>query len=254
MRAISLKSKTGIPILYDELMPQWIVEVHSYAYWMLLDDDAVQQELNVIFKAFGKESGKLTEISHVHKKDMTKLLFQVAVLHIETLSDVLKHSDFEGRDTREEAYYEKELKNFNLALKNIAMDQQPILRKSLSNIEVSLRTALVLRDFVRLDEALIADVLGVRWGVYRHRLNRARAELCGLLFGTNKAAIPLKSEIKNEVVNVLPVLWWNPCILNSCMGGFPSLGQLKYKDIWNLVCTANFCLSKCKLKELGFQS
>lgn len=50
-------------------------------------------------------------------------------------------------------------------------------------VDVDCRAALLLRDYLGFSDDECLKVLGLRWGVYRHRLHRGRLELRDLLRG-----------------------------------------------------------------------
>lgn len=54
-------------------------------------------------------------------------------------------------------------------------------------VDVDFRAAVVLRDVLRMQDEEVAKILGLRWGVYRHRLHRGRLETLDVLQGGKTA-------------------------------------------------------------------
>lgn len=50
---------------------------------------------------------------------------------------------------------------------------EPYLSR-LSRVDIDFRAPMVLKDILRFDDEEILRILGIRWGVYRHRLHRGR--------------------------------------------------------------------------------
>lgn len=57
------------------------------------------------------------------------------------------------------------------------------IREHLGNIDADFRAPVVLRDILGFEDEEVMRILGLRWGVYRHRLHRGRLELKDSLRG-----------------------------------------------------------------------
>jgi hypothetical protein len=54
---------------------------------------------------------------------------------------------------------------------------EPAILERLGRIDADFRVAVVLRDILGFEDEEVMRILGIRWGVYRHRLHRGRLEL-----------------------------------------------------------------------------
>jgi len=83
-----------------------------------------------------------------------------------------------GRDTRRAVDGEK---NLLIAADGAGVGELVVAR--LGSIDPDFRAALVLRDMLGIEDEQVVRILGLRWGVYRHRLHRARLDLLDGLRG-----------------------------------------------------------------------
>jgi DNA-directed RNA polymerase specialized sigma24 family protein len=58
----------------------------------------------------------------------------------------------------------------------------------LGSLEPELRATLILKDVIGLLDEEVSEILGLRWGIYRHRLNRGRVDWCQILKGLDRKA------------------------------------------------------------------
>jgi len=94
-----------------------------------------------------------------------------------------------GRDTRALKGVEED---WLRGAKHKALDPKTLIdpiRDHLANLDPDHRAPVVLRDILHFEDEEVMRVLGLRWGVYRHRLHRGRLELKDSLRG---------SQTKNE--------------------------------------------------------
>jgi len=88
-----------------------------------------------------------------------------------------------GRDTRQlKGMDEDWLKASKAKSVNPKMLVDP-LREHLGRLDIDHRAPVVLRDILHFEDEEVMRVLGLRWGVYRHRLHRGRLELKDSLRG-----------------------------------------------------------------------
>lgn len=91
-----------------------------------------------------------------------------------------------GRDTRQSQELEKNLlagwrnQNGDPAL---SAEQLALLGDRLRLLDFDLRSPVLLHDLLGVEAQLILQILGLRWGAFRHRLHRGRVELQWLLQG-----------------------------------------------------------------------
>jgi DNA-directed RNA polymerase specialized sigma24 family protein len=54
-------------------------------------------------------------------------------------------------------------------------------------LDTDFRAPIVLKDILGFDDEEVVRILGIRWGVYRHRLHRGRLEFRAALKGLAKS-------------------------------------------------------------------
>lgn len=103
-----------------------------------------------------------------------------------------------GRDTRQlQGIDEDLLKDWNPRFKRWdALEAQ--VKERLSRVDPEFRAPVILKDVLKFSDEEAARILGLRWGVYRHRLHRGRLDLKeslrGRPFSTEPKASPLVLE------------------------------------------------------------
>lgn len=82
-----------------------------------------------------------------------------------------------GRDTRPfKAFDDDVLSRWDGKRKDLSGLESSVVER-LSRIDPDFRIPVVLRDVLGFDDEEVVQILGVRWGVFRHRLHRGRLEL-----------------------------------------------------------------------------
>ena len=89
-----------------------------------------------------------------------------------------------GRDTRRLKGLDDDL----LPAKNESKEKQQArvgtrAKDRLTRVDSELRAPVVLRDILKFEDEEVAQILGLRWGVYRHRLHRGRLDFKDALKG-----------------------------------------------------------------------
>ena len=82
-----------------------------------------------------------------------------------------------GRDTRQMKGLDEDwLKTSKYKSQDPKNLVDPI-REQMGHLDADFRAPVVLRDILHFEDEEVMRVLGLRWGVYRHRLHRGRLEL-----------------------------------------------------------------------------
>jgi DNA-directed RNA polymerase specialized sigma24 family protein len=68
-------------------------------------------------------------------------------------------------------------------LEKVAAKSENRVADRLGRVDTELRAAVILRDILKFDDEEAAKILGLRWGVYRHRLHRGRLDFKDALRG-----------------------------------------------------------------------
>ena len=110
-------------------------------------------------------------------------LFQAAWERFGTMLPALDAVWYGGRDTRPWKAFDEDLfEQWRKGKRDVVRVLTPALVR-LRRIDPQLRATVVLRDVLSFDDEEVVRILGVRWGVYRHRLHRGRLDCIDLFRG-----------------------------------------------------------------------
>ncbi len=155
--------------------------IYDFCTYLLAGDFAVEDLVLDIFRDFGEFYRRSpTGDDALGAAEMRVRLFQIAWSQI---LNGLYHTPFTslaGRDTR----LLKGLDDDLLPAKSgREREQEGRIRDRLAQVDAELRAPLVLRDVLKFGDEEVAKILGLRWGVYRHRLHRGRLDFKDALKG-----------------------------------------------------------------------
>ncbi len=161
-----------------ELVRKTKQRVYDFLYLMLPIPEEVDEIMVASFRWFG--SSKNAEPSEL-------ALFSRAWQNLQAVlrSEVPESSM--GRDTRVLSSFDDNL----LTQKKLSKDQQTILLKRMATIDADFKAPVILKDVLKFEDEEILKILGLRWGVYRHRLHRGRLEVKDALKGKNAPVFSL---------------------------------------------------------------
>lgn len=149
----------------DEVLTEAIVKnqnaLYTFCYYLLPKEEIEETLLKVLEQFCLKYRNKK---SPHEMGDLKVEMFQLAWHWIQSRLVGAHYLMSMGRDTRvlKEEEERESRKDF---------------QEVFSRIDPSLRAALLLKDLFLFKDEEIAKVLNLRWGVYRHRLHRARVEV-----------------------------------------------------------------------------
>lgn len=140
-----------------EFVRQHEAEICTFCFYMLKDEQSYSNMVYLIFETFTK-----------------KFIKSLRMLDYEELRLELFREAIEKLD----AFYHTQITPRSLLTKpiNKISNSKNLYHEGLLLINVNLRTILVLRDILGIQDEQTMKILSLRWGVYRHRLNRARVE------------------------------------------------------------------------------
>jgi hypothetical protein len=178
----TLSSRMGPPEL-GEFLKETEQEIFQFCYYLVPASYPLDEVIVSIYRDFGDIYRKLVaRREHFFSPiEFRVRLFQLAWEKVRNFLGTVQFWNL-GRDTRDFANWEKDL------LSPMLNGQHPTQKENwevrLRAVDLDHRLPLVLRDILGFDDELILRILGLRWGVYRHRLHRGRLELCDSLKGT----------------------------------------------------------------------
>lgn len=151
--------------------------VSDFCACLLPPGEATDAFVLEVFREFGELYRSQTPSEEVSPVQLRVLLFQTAWRHLSRAQSSAYFPFLTGRDTRVLRDLEEDL------LDGPASNEK--VRERLFQVDPELRAPLVLRDILGLDDESAAAILGLRWGVYRHRLHRGRLDFKEALKGTS---------------------------------------------------------------------
>lgn len=158
--------------------------VYDFCTYLLAGDFAVEDLVLDIFRDFGEFYRRSpTGDDAIASSEMRNRLFQIAWSHI---LNGLYHTPFTsmaGRDTRLLKGLDDDLLPAKTGRDRALGEQESRVRDRLAQVDAELRAPLVLRDILKFSDEDVAKILGLRWGVYRHRLHRGRLDFKDALKG-----------------------------------------------------------------------
>ncbi len=167
-----------------ELVKENDRRVFSFISYLVFDPEAAEVAVLNSFSEFGKFYRRSVASRRTqYDSDQLRIrLFQLVWKEAKSLSGAPVPLSL-GRDTRllNEATTDVLAKSPDAE----ALDERTVERITdrVRTLDFDFRAPLVLRDILKFSDEEATRILGIRWGVYRHRLNRARLDLVDCLRG-----------------------------------------------------------------------
>lgn len=158
----------------------------AFCNYVLLDDARASHIMLSIFREFGSRWKKVSKKRPAwNELDARILLFGKASqrLRRELMDPHAAPADWNRSSFK---HMEEDLLSPWLSQKvpgKLAPSTEKQVLIRLGSMDPDYRFPLILRDFIRLEEQEVAEILNLRWNVYRHRLHRGRCDLVRLLRG-----------------------------------------------------------------------
>jgi hypothetical protein len=163
--------------------------LYSFCYYLLPADYPIDELVLQIFRDFGDTFRHQQAGKHETGFEALELRIALFVGAWDRVRDVASNLQFTwalGRDTRAmkgwdlnllEEWERMDHKGADLG------DLEPAVVERLRRVDLEVRAPVVLRDILRFEDEEVVRILGIRWGVYRHRLHRGRLDFQDLLLG-----------------------------------------------------------------------
>ena len=176
-------------------------KLFSFCYYMLQEDYVIEDFALSVFREFGEIYRRISG-SKEGAWEPFEIRLRLFKLAWERLRDAIATQQFSwtgGRDTRQMKGLDQDLLKewaatsaSDGAIANL--DTQVVAR--LRKIDPDFRAPVVLRDVLAFEDEELVRILGVRWGVYRHRLHRGRLEVRDALRGM--PSLQMETGMKNS--------------------------------------------------------
>ncbi len=158
---------------------------YDFVRWTILDTEAADDILVDVFRDFGERFRKIENEKREWKIPVHLYPYQITWLHLRKV--LLKESFSFALDDHGKRFLGIDT---NLSLKS-SLDSEfdrKLFLYRLKGIDVEHRIPIILKDLLKFEDEEATQILGLRWGVYRHRLHRGRLELKELLKGSAKTS------------------------------------------------------------------
>ena len=173
MSHVNLNSEPQISL--REFIKDNELKACRFLYFMLFGFSGLEEVTLDVFRQFGRafQKKEVKKNSDWEKASLRIELFSIAweaVLKAQSRAD---YAWSFGRDTRPIKQLDVDLLFEKSTSKTKRKDSEIYLSR-LARVDIDFRAPLVLRDILFFDDEEVIRILGIRWGVYRHRLHRGR--------------------------------------------------------------------------------
>jgi hypothetical protein len=153
-------------------------KVCQFLSLMLFEFSGLEEFILQVFRSFGesfrKQSGQKN--SEWEKVGLRIELFSLAWKAVLKAQNQIEYSWNSGRDTRPLRQLDTDLLTEDRSFRLKKVDPELLIPR-LARVDLDFRAPMVLRDILAFEDEEVIRILGIRWGVYRHRLHRGRLEL-----------------------------------------------------------------------------
>ena len=166
---------TESPISLREFVKENETKVCQFLYCMLYGFSGLEEVTLKVFRTFGDHFQKqmLKKNTEWEKVALRIELYAIAWRAILAAQNQVEYDWSYGRDTRPLKQLDTNLLILDKNYGSKKMDSELFIAR-LARVDIDFRAPLVLRDILCFDDEEVLRILGIRWGVYRHRLHRGR--------------------------------------------------------------------------------
>lgn len=173
MTEVTLDSESQISL--REFIKENEVKVCQFLYYMLFGFSGLDDVTLEVFRSFGKSFQKrvIKKTSDWEKVGLRIDLFSLAWEAVVKAQNRIDYNWSYGRDTRPLKQMDIDLLSEAVS-RRLSKAESELFLPRLARVDIDFRAPLVLRDILGFDDEEVIRILGIRWGVYRHRLHRGR--------------------------------------------------------------------------------
>ena len=179
--------------------------LHAFIFNVLGESAPIDEMMAEVVSKF---SDRYQKYLSTHKKtsdpmEIDVLLFQVVEAVVRREHTRVKQLGWTlGRDTRLLVEQGKDLlQDLSGGAISTKLNSQILAR--VSGVDYDYRLPLVLRDIMHFEDEKACRVLGLRWGIYRHRLHRGRTAFVEALRGRSASVAVGKKPTGRENVGLV---------------------------------------------------
>lgn len=178
-----------------EFVKEYDERLYTLCYYLLPAEYPIEELVLQIFRDFGdrfrQQSGKREAAWEA--LELRIGLFAAAWERIREVASNLQFTWTLGRDTRQMKGWDEDLLQEwqRIAKKGGELGElESTVVERLRRVDLEVRVPVVFRDILHFEDEEVVRILGIRWGVYRHRLHRGRIDFKDLLHGHTAESTP----------------------------------------------------------------
>ena len=177
------RRRSDLPEL-REFVKEHDQKLYDFCFYALSGGYNVERVVLDTFRDFGAQYRRVLGRTKKWDGELARTeLFRIAWQKIRDETAHVEYSVVLGRDTREVQKFDDDLlAQWQRNPQMLGVFEEQFLER-LSQVEFEFRVPVVLRDIIGFSDDEVMSILGLRWGVHRHRLNRGRLELLERLKG-----------------------------------------------------------------------
>ncbi len=162
-----------------EFLKEHDQKLYDFCFYMLDGGYLAEEVILATFHDYGTVYRRLTSRrgGEWDPKEARIQLFQTAWARIREALVRVQYNWTVGRDTRVLRSLDGDILGKWDGKKNVVEDIESAVVERLGRVDADFRAPVVLRDVLGFEDEEVVQILGVRWGVFRHRLHRGRLEL-----------------------------------------------------------------------------
>lgn len=153
-------------------------KLYDFCFYMLDGGYLAEEVILAAFHDFGPVFRRLAARrgDAFEPREARILLFQTAWGRIREALGRVQYQWTMGRDTRQFKSFDDDLlEKWGGKKGDLTGIESPVVER-LGRVDADFRAPLVLRDILGFEDDDVIQILGIRWGVFRHRLHRGRLE------------------------------------------------------------------------------
>ncbi len=141
-----------------EFLRKYQNDIYTFCYYLLKDDQVSDTIICQIFEKFTKKFFK--SLRNLTNEELKIELYKCVIEEINVFYRYKQTTHCFWKEPRSKV-----------------LDERRSFGEELKFVNSDFRIILVLHDIIQLSDEEIMKILSLRWGVFRHRLHRARLEL-----------------------------------------------------------------------------
>ncbi len=162
-----------------EFLKEHDQKLYDFCFYMLDGGFLAEEVILATFHDYASVYRRLTSkrASDWVPKEARIQLFQTCWSRIREALVRVQYQWTMGRDTRVLRNLDGDVLGKWDGKKTDVTEIETAVVERLGRVDADFRSPIVLRDVLGFDDEEVVQILGVRWGVFRHRLHRGRLEL-----------------------------------------------------------------------------